>query len=98
MLDLWKSRVMTYRKIIQKKMGKRRRATNMLKVLRIDTNASMLACEKRAGDHVSEGDGVSVGGMSHSMGKSNRCCVGAELGESSLTASTDFLVSAACTI
>ena len=69
----------------------------MLKVLRIDTNASMWACEKRAGDCVSELDGVSVGGISHSMGKSNRCCVGAELGESSLTASTDFLVSAACT-
>ena len=28
-------------KIIQNKMGKRRRATNMLKVLRIDTNASI---------------------------------------------------------
>ena len=56
----------------------------MLKVLRIDTNASMWACEKRAGDCVSELDGVSVGGISHSMGKSNRCCVRAELGESSL--------------
>ena len=42
----------------------------MLKVLRIDTNASIWASEKSAGDCVSEGDGVSVGGISHSMGKS----------------------------
>ena len=70
MLDLWKRGVMTYWKIIQKKMGKRRRATNMLNVLRIDTNASMWACEKSAGDCVSKEDGVAVGGLSHSMGKS----------------------------
>ena len=76
----------------------RRRVTNMLKVLRMDTNASIWACEKNAGDCISEGDGISVGGISHSIGKSKRCCVAAELGESSLTASTNFLVSAACTI
>ena len=70
----------------------------MLKFLRIDTNASMWACEKSVGACVSEGDGASVGGISHSMGKSKRCCVRAELGESSLTALTNFLVSAACTI